>query len=481
VAGWADVEFRKTARRRRLHDAVSLAPEILILWDFLVSLVCGQAMRGVWYTAYPATGIVHSGTATFLPGLVIGSMLLALCLRQPARATQSLAQSISMFSAGAQRRLALASAALAVFLLAPRSDHLAGEFWIAAWLLLFAAVAATSRRVVGRYLGALEKRGAFREAVAIVGMPATRDRLVERFALQAQIVGFCEAPLDRSGFLPQAEIAKLQELSADGRLDSVVLALEKEQTEADISGLVERLKVLPMQVGICEEGEYKGADPNDLRLLAVVPIKILADRPINQRDLLIKTTLDKAGAATLIVLLAPLMAGIAIAIAATSKGPVIFRQTRQGWCGRQFTMFKFRTMRDVPHAGHGYAQTKRKDPRCTRVGRFLRSTSMDELPQLWNVIRGDMSFVGPRPHAEMLDQKDRAAREIVAEYAQRFRVKPGITGWAQIHGARGAISTVEQLRRRVMLDLFYIENWSLWLDLKIMALTPFCMMGKNVF
>ena len=481
MAGWADVEFRQTAKRRRLHDAVSLAPDILMLWDFLASLLCGQAMHSVWHIAFPALCMAASGTATFLPGLVAGSLLLALALRQPARATQSLAHTLSMLSAGAKRRLALASAALAVLLFSPRSDHVAGQFWIAAWLFLFAAVAAASRRGVGRYLGALEKRGAFREAVAIVGLPATRNRLAERFAVQAQIVGFCEAPLDRSGFLPPGEIEKLQELSADGRLDSVVLALEKEQTEADLSALVERLKALPMQVGICEEEECKEPNATDFRLLAGVPVKIVADRPINQRDLLIKTILDKAGAATLIVLLAPLMAGIAVAIAATSSGPVIFRQTRQGWCGRQFTMFKFRTMRDIPHAGHGYTQTQRKDPRCTKLGRFLRSTSMDELPQLWNVIRGDMSFVGPRPHAEMLDQKDRAAREIVAEYAHRCRVKPGITGWAQIHGARGAISSVEQLRRRVMLDLFYIEHWSLWLDFKIIALTPFCLMGKNAF
>jgi lipopolysaccharide/colanic/teichoic acid biosynthesis glycosyltransferase len=112
---------------------------------------------------------------------------------------------------------------------------------------------------------------------------------------------------------------------------------------------------------------------------------------------------------------------------------------------------------------------------------MLRRISLDELPQLWNVVRGDMSLVGPRPHADMLDEADRAGREIIAEYAKRFRVKPGITGWAQIHGARGPTLTVEQLQQRVDFDLYYIENWSLWLDFQILARTPLCLMGKNVF
>jgi putative colanic acid biosynthesis UDP-glucose lipid carrier transferase len=165
----------------------------------------------------------------------------------------------------------------------------------------------------------------------------------------------------------------------------------------------------------------------------------------------------------------------------SSQGPVIFRQRRKGWCGRDFIVFKFRTMRvDGAGAVRGY-QTQRGDARCTRVGRLLRSCSLDELPQLWNVLRGEMSLVGPRPHAESLHDIDRAGRAIVGEYAQRNRVKPGITGWAQIHGARGATATLDQLRRRVEYDLYYIDNWSLWLDLQILARTPFCMVGVNAF
>jgi exopolysaccharide biosynthesis polyprenyl glycosylphosphotransferase len=481
VADWADVEFRQTPGRRRLRDALSLAPDILMLWNFLVSLASGHAMHILSRIAFATpTGIIAS-TGTFVPGIVMGSLLLALLLRSTPLDRYFSQASASACPPVAQTGSNPSRIAFVVFAFASQPEHLRVQLWIPAWLLLFALIVGTTRWRFEIYLSRLEKSGAFREAVAIVGAQSACDRLAERLAASAHIVGFCEAPLDRTGFLRQDEIEKLQELSTDGRLDTIVLAFEKERTDADIAAIVERLKILPMQVGICDEGERKGSSSAELRLLAGVPIKVLANRPINRRDLLIKTILDVASAAILLVILAPLLAAIALAIAATSKGPVIFRQTRQGWCGSKFTMFKFRTMRDVQHLGDGFTQTKRKDPRCTRVGHVLRSTSMDELPQLWNVLRGDMSFVGPRPHAEMLDETDRAGREIIAEYAHRFRVKPGITGWAQVHGARGAISTIEQLRRRVTLDLFYIEHWSLWLDVKIVAKTPFCLMGKNVF
>ncbi len=481
MADWSDVEFRQTAGQRRLHDALSLAPDLMMLADFLICLACGQTMHALWRFVFYSPEILVPSSATFLPGIVVGSLLLALSLRSSSVGKQNPAILAATNEIAAKRRAGFANLALTAFGFASQAGHLLSHLWIPAWMLLFACIIGATRRELDRYLSRLERRGALRKAVAIVGAAGARERLAERFAPQAHIVGFCEAPLDRTGFLRQDEIDKLQELSADGQLDSIVLALEKEQTEADICAIVERLKVLPMQVGICNEGEWKGSDSTELFLLAGVPLKIILNRPINRRDLLIKNILDKVSAAILLVLLSPLMAAFAMSIAATSRGPIIFRQTRQGWCGRQFTMFKFRTMRDVPGSAGRYSQTKRKDPRCTPVGRFLRRTSLDELPQLWNVFRGDMSFVGPRPHADMLDEVDRAGREIVAEYAQRLRVKPGITGWAQIHGARGAISTVEQLRRRVTLDLYYIEHWSLWLDARILAKTPFCMVGKNVF
>ena len=174
------------------------------------------------------------------------------------------------------------------------------------------------------------------------------------------------------------------------------------------------------------------------------------------------------------------MAIIAITIRLDSPGPILFRQRRHGLNNAEFEILKFRTMVATPSdPGDGRRQTQRNDTRITRVGNFLRRSSLDELPQIFNVLRGEMSLVGPRPHPTEMRTENRLGSEIVADYPHRHRVKPGMTGWAQINGYRGATQTAEQIRRRVTYDIFYIENWSLLFDIKILALTPIKMMLNN--
>ncbi len=159
---------------------------------------------------------------------------------------------------------------------------------------------------------------------------------------------------------------------------------------------------------------------------------------------------------------------------------MIFRQRRHGLNGTEFDVFKFRTMIwQGARAGSGEVQTSRRDGRVTRVGAFLRRTSLDELPQLLNVLSGTMSLVGPRPHPVSMRTEQRLGDEIIAEYAHRHRVKPGITGWAQVNGFRGATDTADKLRRRVEHDIYYIENWSLPFDLLILASTLFSVLFKR--
>jgi len=186
----------------------------------------------------------------------------------------------------------------------------------------------------------------------------------------------------------------------------------------------------------------------------------LSDRPA-------KRVLDLVAAIALLVMFAPVLAVVALLVRLDSKGPVFFRQTRTGLRGRAFAIVKFRTMR-VLDDGAVIAQTRRDDPRLTKVGRWLRRWNIDEIPQLFNVLIGDMSLVGPRPHALSHDH-DYERR--ISLYARRHNVKPGITGWAQINGYRGEIDTDDKIRKRVEHDLFYIDNWSMWLDLKIIART----------
>jgi Undecaprenyl-phosphate glucose phosphotransferase len=197
--------------------------------------------------------------------------------------------------------------------------------------------------------------------------------------------------------------------------------------------------------------------------------------PLSAAERFVKRLMDILVAAVASVFFLPVMALTAIAIKLDSPGPVIFRQYRKGFNGRQFLMFKFRTM-TVQENGPVVAQATRDDPRVTAVGRLLRSASIDELPQLLNVLRGDMSLIGPRPHALAHDDY---FENIVGDYAFRHHVKPGMTGWAQCNGARGATPTIEHISERVKLDLWYINNWSLWLDIQILVKTFFEVLRKR--
>jgi putative colanic acid biosynthesis UDP-glucose lipid carrier transferase len=181
----------------------------------------------------------------------------------------------------------------------------------------------------------------------------------------------------------------------------------------------------------------------------------------------------------LTILLLPLMILVWIAIKLESKGPALFRQQRYGFVNRTFDIYKFRTMKysDVPETN--IVQAKKNDPRITRMGRILRRLSLDELPQIFNVLNGTMSLVGPRPHA--VQHNEEYAR-IIRGYFARHRVKPGMTGWAQVKGFRGETKTVEDMEARVQYDIYYVENWSLLLDLKILAMTAvICLTGRNAY
>ncbi len=190
--------------------------------------------------------------------------------------------------------------------------------------------------------------------------------------------------------------------------------------------------------------------------------------PLTGYNRFLKSSFDKTFAAFALLLLAPLLAVIAILIKFDSPGPVLFWQQRHGWDGRIIRVFKFRTMTQASSLQDVGQQAVRNDPRVTSLGRLLRRNSLDELPQFFNVLLGTMSVVGPRPHPIALN--DSFTGKIDA-YMQRHRVKPGITGWAQVNGLRGGTDTLEKMQKRVELDLYYIEHWSLWLDIRIILLT----------
>lgn len=201
----------------------------------------------------------------------------------------------------------------------------------------------------------------------------------------------------------------------------------------------------------------------------------LLSPPISARGLLVKRMLDLAVASAALLVLLPILAMACIGIALESGRPIIFRQNRKGVGGRPFTIFKLRTM-SVQENGEKIVQACRNDPRVTKLGAILRRTSIDELPQLLNVLRGDMSIVGPRPHALA---HDTYYGGLIKEYARRHNVKPGLTGWAQVNGFRGETRDLHAMSERVRHDIWYIENWSIWLDIKIIARTAGCVLFQK--
>ena len=191
---------------------------------------------------------------------------------------------------------------------------------------------------------------------------------------------------------------------------------------------------------------------------------------------------DAVVALALIVILSPLLALIALGVKLSSRGPVLFRQVRFGFNNERFEVVKFRSMYSELCDPAAEKLVTRNDSRVTPFGAFMRRTSLDELPQLFNVLRGELSLVGPRPHAVKGKAAGMVYEQVVEGYFARHRVKPGITGWAQINGWRGETDTIEKIEQRVARDLYYIENWSVWLDIRILLLTPFAVLfGKNAF
>ena len=274
---------------------------------------------------------------------------------------------------------------------------------------------------------------------------------------------------------------ELLALIASGSIDEIVITLPPTATER-IADIARRLQQYPVDVHICTHVSADvplGAEPaRTVRSLGPASLMEVQRRPIRDWGVLVKTLEDRILGGAMLLLLSPLFFVIALAIKLDSPGPVFFRQRRHGVSGQSIVVWKFRTMH-VQENGPEVKQATKGDPRVTSVGRILRATSLDELPQLINVLTGEMSLVGPRPHAVAHNEY---YEKLIASYPGRNRVKPGITGWAQINGLRGETQTPELMARRVEHDIWYIRNWSLWLDLKILALTPvYGLIHKNAY
>jgi Undecaprenyl-phosphate glucose phosphotransferase len=292
---------------------------------------------------------------------------------------------------------------------------------------------------------------------------------------------------DVNRFTLSKESDPLLRLSGDIRVVTSVANFVRERNSREIllavpwtdSGRIEflreHIKALPVSVRLLPDMRVRSlTDYSSSARQNIMSVEILG-APLSSIEQGVKRALDIVLASMALVFFTPVMVLTAIAIKLDGPGPVIFRQSRKGFNHKQFVMLKFRTM-TVQENGAVITQARRNDPRVTRIGRLLRAASIDELPQLINVLSGEMSLIGPRPHALAHDNE---FEKLLGDYAFRHHVKPGMTGWAQCNGARGETPTLEHVRERVKLDLWYINNWSLWLDFQIMIKTFFEVLRKR--
>jgi Undecaprenyl-phosphate glucose phosphotransferase len=258
----------------------------------------------------------------------------------------------------------------------------------------------------------------------------------------------------------------------------VIIALPW-SAEQRLQQIVAALAITPVRIRLAPDLASFAFAQRPIMLLGDLPVMALFERPISGLDSLVKRIEDLILLALILPFALPIMLGAAMAIKLDSPGPVFFRQDREGFNNRRFAIWKFRSMQVDQLEYDAIHQASRHDPRITRIGRILRATSIDELPQLINVVRGDMSIVGPRPHAPSTRAGSRLFGEIVGTYAARHNVKPGLTGWAQVNGWRGETDTEDKLIRRLEHDLHYIEHWSVPFDLYILLRTIWAVMAQR--
>jgi Undecaprenyl-phosphate glucose phosphotransferase len=377
--------------------------------------------------------------------------------------------------------LAVQTCALVLMFTLHRSDFVS-RLWFAYWTGTTGALMIVTRFLVHRVLARVRGAGMNLRKVAVVGRGAHVAALVRKidgctaagFRTAAVLdVSRDEPALGGAIGRPFPSVRAFDELHAFAdyiRAQDVhelwlALPLSEEHT---IHECVKELRDDLVNIRFMPDLRSVAMFESTMIDLLGVPAINLVASPLSQASQLQKEMFDRLFAAVALLSLAPLMLAIAIAIKLSSRGPVLFRQKRKGADGRVFTIYKFRSMRLHVEKPGALSQATRHDARITRVGAFLRRTSLDELPQFFNVLRGDMSVVGPRPHAL---EHDDLYQKVVAGYIQRYRIKPGITGWAQINGFRGETDRIEKMERRVEHDLYYLGNWSFGLDMRIIAAT----------
>jgi putative colanic acid biosynthesis UDP-glucose lipid carrier transferase len=452
-------------QRSILKPHASVFAAVLRASDPAASIAVGL----VGYRAYLGSFALPQHYVLFL---VIGALLIAvlfpaLRLYDPQRGASIVGELRQLVVAW----LVLGGIVVAALFATKTGDEFS-RVWVGAWLAGGFATTLLLRTSVRLLLRALRRRGHNLRHIAIVGAGTLGRTIAERLAATPwagySVVGFYDDDPAKVGsavagrrVLATPDVL-VREIDRGG-IDQVWIALPL-RAERRIRELLSLLRVSPAEIRFVPDIYSFHLINHSVTEIAGLPVLSLAETPISGPNRAAKAIEDVVLTALLLVPTLPLMAVIAAGVRLTSPGPVLYRQDRVTWNGARFVMLKFRTMHNGAEDASGPVWSQRNDLRTTPFGAWLRRWSLDELPQLFNVLKGDMSLVGPRPERpELVD----VFRRQIPGYMQKHLVKAGITGWAQVHDLRGS----SDLAKRIEYDLFYIENWSVWLDLRILALT----------
>jgi Undecaprenyl-phosphate glucose phosphotransferase len=369
-----------------------------------------------------------------------------------------------------------------------KMGHEFSRVWFALWYATGAVVLMTARFAVGTVVHHWTRQGRLFRRAAIYGGGAITEKLIGELEVDldsdVRIMGvFDDRGDDRvdriiAGYPRLGGLSELVEFARKTRLDVVIIALPI-TAERRLLQLTRSLSVLPAEVKIPARSTELRFTRDTYSHVGNVAMIDLLEKPIADWGTVAKWLFDKIVGLTALILLAPVMLAVAVAIKLDSRGPVLFRQKRHGFNNELIEIFKFRSMYVDRCDENAVRLVTKDDPRVTRVGRLIRKTSLDELPQLLNVLTGSLSLVGPRPHATQAKAAGHLYATVVDGYFGRHKMKPGITGWAQINGWRGETDTPEKIQKRVEHDIYYIENWSLLLDAYILFKTPFALLKSE--
>ena len=451
--------------------------------------VCAAGAGVFWFYLHPFPQEGMFGYLVMLPAVAAVSVIVfqALGINRIGAFRAPLYQGFRL--AGGFALVFLGALAIVFFL---KLDGVFSRVWMLGWFSAGLAALFIERAIVSMFVRYLTRAGRLDRRTVVVGGGADAEQLLEDLARQKdtdlRIYGVFDDRSDSrtpdviGGYPKLGNVDDLVEFARHARIDLAIFAMPI-TAEQRLLEMLRKLWVLPIDIRLAAHANKLRFRPRSYSYIGNVPVFDVFDKPIADWDVVMKSAFDRIVGALCLVALSPVLLITAIAVKLDSKGPVIFRQKRYGFNNELIEVFKFRSMYTEQLDPAAAKLVTRDDPRVTRVGRFIRRTSIDELPQLFNVVfKGNLSLVGPRPHAVHAKAADRQYDEVVDGYFARHRVRPGITGWAQVNGWRGETDTPEKLQHRVEHDLFYIENWSLLLDLYILAITPFALIkAENAY